>query len=328
MLAVLTRADQTETFSIVGTLLHDLGTRGGGLGGTPTAWEDINKFGLLEPFWVMVERTFGYHEDAPKLRNLILRLLVTDLDQALTASLPTALQHHLLPAPRANNAVVFLNQWRDSATRGGSYDTLSGEAAQALQLADHLGDLSAEALAGAMTFLDVEKQIARDLRDRIVSSPKGAQDGGLRALIVQRQDGHWASANLSATVEVPRQAFRAVYSALLAAADLLALAAQNASFTYPNAEAFYSAYERELYCLDQTYRHFCESADFARIEGWDVLKALRDKVESVYGQGYLVNLGLAWGCRTGISRMYLRSTAFSKRTSGPSWRRSITRRCS
>ena len=88
MLAVLTRSDQAEMFSIVGTLLHDLGVRGGGLGGSPTAWEDIAKFGLAEPFWAMAARTFGYQEDAPKLRNLLLRLLVTDLAQTLTAPLP------------------------------------------------------------------------------------------------------------------------------------------------------------------------------------------------------------------------------------------------
>ena len=294
MLAVLTRSDQAEPFSIVGTLLHDLGTRGG-LGGTPTAWEDIAKFGLAEPFWAIVARAFGYQEDAPKLRNLLLRLLVTDLAQALTAPLPTALQHHLLPASHASSAVVFLNLWRDSATRGGSYDMLSGEAAQALQLADHLGGLSAEALAGAMTFLEVEKQVARELRDRIASSPDGSQSDGTRALIVQRQDGHWASPNLPATVEVPRRAFHAVYDALLAATELLALAAENASLAYPTAEALYSAYERELCRLDQTYRHFCEADDSARAESWDILKVLRDRVESVYGQGFLVTLGLRWG---------------------------------
>ena len=146
-----------------------------------------------------------------------------------------------------------------------------------------------------MTFLEVEKQVARELRDRIASSPDGGQADGTRAMIVQRQDGHWASPNLTPTMEVPRRAFHAVYDALLAAAELLALAAQNAPLSYPTAEALYSAYERELYRLDQTYRHFCEAADFARAEGWDVLKALRDKVESVYGQGFLVTLGLRWG---------------------------------
>ena len=295
MLAVLIRSDQAEPFSIFGTLFTDLAARGGGLSGTPTAWEDINKFSLAEPFWAMAARTFGYQEGVPKLRNLILRLLVTDLSQALLAPLPTALQHHLLPASHTNNVVVFLNQWRDSSARGISYDTLSGEAAEALQLADHLGGLSVEALAGAMTFLDVEKQIARESRDRIVSSPEGAMPNGIGALVLQRQDGHWASPNLPATVEVPRRAFHAVYEALLAAAELLALASQNRLLAYPTAEALYAAYEQELYRLDQTYRHFSEAADLARAEGWDVLKALRDKVESVYGQGFLVTLGLRWG---------------------------------
>jgi hypothetical protein len=57
----------------------------------------------------------------------------------------------------------------------------------------------------------------------------------------------------------------------------------------------YRAYEKELYCFDQLYRHFCESADAAEATGWSILKSLRTDIEAHYVNWYLTSLALAWG---------------------------------
>ena len=59
--------------------------------------------------------------------------------------------------------------------------------------------------------------------------------------------------------------------------------------------ALYRAYESELYRFDQLYRHFCEAADQAEAQGWDILKPLREAIEAVYTNWYLPRLSLAWG---------------------------------
>jgi uncharacterized protein (TIGR02687 family) len=296
MLAVLVRADQAEPFALLTALFHDLDCQGQGLSGVPASWEEILKFGLGDAFWEMVAQTFGYQEDAPRLRNLLLRLMVTDLAQSLDGTLPAALQTHVLPGAYTANVVVCLNQWRDSAARGRSYDSLSTAAAEALLLPQQFSGLSAEILLDAMTFLDVEKQIASELRDRLVRDADTLKPDEVRSVIARRQDGHWASASLPTTPEAPRRAFQAVYQALSVATDLAELMqAHKNGFSFSSPRKMVDAYTGELYRFDQCYRLFCEASALARSEGWDLLKPLQDKIEAAYGNGYLTNLALSWG---------------------------------
>jgi hypothetical protein len=68
-----------------------------------------------------------------------------------------------------------------------------------------------------------------------------------------------------------------------------------AGFDYPDATAMYRAYESELYRFDQLYRHFCEAADSAEGQGWNIVKPLRAEIAAHYGNWYLTSLSLAWG---------------------------------
>src|SRR5262249_25689962 len=149
------RAEQPELFNLVRTLFHAYTEAGDeiDLDTPPPAWELVEKFDLGEPFLQMVKATFGYSEDNPSLRNLMLRLLVADLAQHLRQPdkrtsqpkhddpFPESLRHLLLPASGWSNAVVCLAQWRDSASKGGSYDRLSALAAAVLKIEDHLSKL-------------------------------------------------------------------------------------------------------------------------------------------------------------------------------------------
>ena len=55
---------------------------------SPPAWAQIEKFELDEPFWAMVKSAFGYGEDSPTLRNLLIRLLVSDYAHHLAKEPP------------------------------------------------------------------------------------------------------------------------------------------------------------------------------------------------------------------------------------------------
>jgi uncharacterized protein (TIGR02687 family) len=87
-----------------------------------------------------------------------------------------------------------------------------------------------------------------------------------------------------------------VYEALVHAAQLLALLRDHPrGFDHVTVEAFWRAYEADLYRFDQRYRLFCEAADKVEPQGWDLLKSLRGVVEDAYCNGYVVALALSWG---------------------------------
>ena len=280
MLAVVARAEQPELFNLVRTLFHAYTEAGDeiDLDTPPPAWEQVEKFDLAEPFWQMVKATFGYAEDSPGLRNFLLRLLLTDYAYHLKGDVPTSLQHLLLPRSGWPNAVVCLAQWRDSASKGGSYDRLSALAAAVLKIEDHLPKLEIDNLIDVMTFLAVEKRVASSLRDRVQATAGTVNAEDVQAVATRRQAGHWASLSVAGAKETPRQALHAVYDALVAATGFYALRNQyRHGFDYPDAATMYRAYEEELCRFDQLYRHFCEAADEAEVQGWSILKSLRPR---------------------------------------------------
>ena len=308
MIAVVAKADQPELFNLVRTIFDEVcrGQRAEGSNETADCllssadsspvFGQIEKFDLDVPFWSMVKATFGYEEENPTLKNFLLRLVLTDYAHYLKGDLPQSIRGLLLPKIGWSNAVVCLAQWRDSNSKGTSYDRLSAEAAAILKIEDHLANLEIDQLSEVMTFLVVEKRIASSLRERVQTTADTINADDVRAIASRRQSGHWASLSVAGSTDAPRQALHAVYDALVAAADFNALRNQHKSgFDYPTAAAMYGAYESELYRFDQLYRHFCESADMAEAAGWSILKPLRADIEAHYVNWYLTNLALAWG---------------------------------
>lgn len=301
MLAVVVKADQPELFTILRTLFHTWtddveDTDAIDLGESPACWDPIDKFDLAPSFWEVISTTFGYQEDTPSLRNLLIRLLVTDYVAHLRGNVPEAFTHLLLPRSGYANAVVCLAQWRDSSSKGSSYDLLSAEVARILKIEEQVAPMEIEQLLNVMTFLDVEKAIMRGLRDRILGTADTLDFEAMRDIASRRQDGHWASRTLPPSSTVPRQALTAVYEALLAAAALFDLRHHyNDGFHFATATAMYRAYETDLYRFDQRYRQCCAAADLAESQHWDVLKTLREQVEALYVHWYLPHLTLSWG---------------------------------
>jgi uncharacterized protein (TIGR02687 family) len=298
MIAVVVKADQPELFNLVRTIFHAWIEAGSelDLDNPPAVFGQIEKFDLDVPFWSMVKAAFGYEEENRTLKNLLLRLVLTDYAHHLKGEVPQSIRGLLLPKGGWSNAIVFLAQWRDSSSKGSSYDRLSSEAAAILRIEDHLTNLEIDHLLEVMTFLVVEKRIASSLRERVQSTADTINADDVRAIATRRQSGYWASLNRASSADAPRQTLHAVYDALVAAADFNALRNQyRTGFDYPTAAAMYAAYETELYRFDQLYRHFCESADKAEAAGWGILKPLRNDIEAHYVNGYLTNLALAWG---------------------------------
>jgi uncharacterized protein (TIGR02687 family) len=298
MIAVVAKADQPELFNLVRTIFHAWIEAGSeiDLDNPPAVWGQIEKFDLDTPFWQMVKATFGYQEENPTLKNFLLRLLLTDYAHYLKGDVPQSIRGLLLPRTGWSNAVVCLAQWRDSSSKSTSYDGLSAEAAALLKIEDHLPNLEIDQLLEVMTVLVVEKRIASSLRERVQTTAETINADDVRAVAIRRQSGHWASLNVAGSTDAPRQALHAVYDALVAAADFYALRNLHKSgFDYPDAATMYRAYESELYRFDQLYRHFCETADTAEDQGWNIVKPLRADIEAHYVNWYLTNLALAWG---------------------------------
>ncbi len=294
MLAVLTRADQPELFSIALRLFAAMLANGEvELHTQPKIWQDIVANDLEPAFWQLVKNQFGYAETEPGLRDLLFRILATDFSLGLRKPLES-LKHFILPERKlAANASVFVSRWRSDFTHYISYKHITDAVGREWALSRILSEFSADDLAEVMTFAEVERRIISDLKDRVLSGGGAVMDS-VSSLIAKRRDGHWANPILSNTSDDSR-AVAASYDALEAAIKFLTLKTQyEDGFSFASAESGFSAYQAELFRFDQLYRHFNRSADAVEPMGWAVLHALRQRIEAAYSGWFLPQLSSAW----------------------------------
>jgi len=295
MLAVLTRADQPELFVMLQRLYGGMVTDGvADLNAQPKAWQDIDVNDLLPAFWALVQAQLGYADANPSLRDLLLRILVTDFCRSLNGDAPRQLVHLVLPQQNmAANASVFVGRWRSDIAQFANYNALAQAVADELNLVNLLSSHSAEQLVDCMTFEDVELRVVQDLKTRIVAGA-GANMDVVRTLMARRRDGHWANPMLASANERTR-ALAACYDALTAAADFFALKAIHAAgFSFSDASSAFAQYQGELFRFDQLYRYFHTAADAVEPMGWAVLHELRASIENVYSGWFIPQLSLAW----------------------------------
>ncbi len=294
MMAVVAGSEVANLFSILRAVC-DSHLKDGvfDLGDTPKAIIAMDKMGLSEPFWGLVDKTFGYCPAQPRVAALLRFLFVSELFHQLNDASLDALAQFQLEAAGRQNAVVYLTQWRDSSRKARSYDAAAEALSAELNIKEHLGDLSAESLADVYTFWDVEKRMVASLKKRVVDESQAMDVDAITAVAAARKAGHWLAGpgrDLS-----DRRAIADAYDAIVAAAELFALRSLHADrLTFETAEAFLCAYQEDLFQFDQCYRRFCVKAKAAQRLGWDLLKTLADEVEAAYDQGFLVPLGLGW----------------------------------
>ena len=295
MLAVLTRSDQPELFAMLQRLYAAVVVDGmADLSAQPKAWQDIAANDLTPAFWALVQVQLGYADPNPSLRDLLLRILVTDFCRGLQGDAPRQLAHFVLPERTlAANASVLVGRWRSDIAQFGNYNALAQAVANELDLVSLLSGQSAEQLVECMTFEDVELRVVQDLKKRIVAGA-GANMDVVRSLMARRRDGHWANPLLASANERTR-ALAACYDALTAAADFLSLKATHASgFSFADAGTAFAQYRDELFRFDQLYRHFHTAADAVEPTGWAVLHELRETIEGVYSGWFIPHLSTAW----------------------------------
>jgi uncharacterized protein (TIGR02687 family) len=295
MLAVLTRADEPELFAMLQRLYAAMVVEGvANLSVEPKAWQDIGANDLTPAFWELARVQLGYADANPTLRDLLLRILVTDFCRGLQDDAPRQLAHFVLPdRTLAATASVFVGRWRADIAQYGNYNALARAVAKELDLVNLLSRQSAENLVECMTFEDVELRVVQDLKKRIVAGA-GANMDVVRSLMARRRDGHWANPLLASSNERTR-ALVACYDALTAAADFFMLKATHAAgFSFADASTAFARYRDELFRFDQLYRHFHTAADGVEPTGWAVLHELRETIEGVYSGWFIPQLSVAW----------------------------------
>lgn len=254
------------------------------------------------------------------LKDLLLKLLITDFYHGLVSSgldisqsrMAQSLENHLLPmisldadgvsrqrfahnsAKRA--AVInFVSGWRESRVLNNSYNLLSEQVQQMLEVKNRLAEITEpqdqsvrvrpELLSQIETFEVVEQAIITMLAKQLPAFDSVE----IEALISKRLMGHWCFLNPN---------YSSIYKAVRAAKQFYDLKLRySEGFNFDSCKEFYLAYQQVLFQFDSCYRQFCEHAVSVAQNGSDILKVtgLVDDIESLYVDWYLHDMAVAWG---------------------------------
>ena len=259
MLAICTESEP-RLDEILETLLAELAD------GQETKQKLIRRCGLESFLWERMQRSFGYHSDSPGIQDFAIALFkacyALGLDQ---------------PAKLNNDALVFLNRWKDSISHHQTFENLSTQFSTILKIETDLLHQDYRKLLEMDLFRLIDQKILSELARGVVE--RTIQASECSAIIRQRRRSHWY------------KEFQHMYEALDYAAQFLK-ALDEASLNVESLAVGVQRYTQSWYRLDQLYRkvlfHFRKS-EYANLLGQVVTL-----VENHYNTNYLLKLNNNW----------------------------------
>lgn len=256
----------------------------------------MTKFCGEDAFWIACEDMYGYAGDHD-VERLACHMLVTaamnSADDNPFASLPFGAVHTL-------QAYGFFVDWMRADREGLSL--LCQRVEDRFRIASMLSRISRDILMRMNVFPAADRLL---LDTTLISFAEGRFNlDDAETLLLMRRDQAWAAD------------YVAYYDAVRALIDMqrFYLAWRN-GFHFTELKEIWTAYQKELYRMDQHYRAFCVNFDHALSLGMmsleDSLKAAADAAERLYKNWYLNELNTQWtqlmsvqgiGALTGVAR--------------------------
>lgn len=213
--------------------------------------------------WEQLSRCYGYKSDEPGIRDFAIELFKSCYAMGTDG-----------PVKLTGDALVFLKRWKDSRQFENSFETLSAECADVLNIEQDLGQRDLPELIELDYFRLIDLKIISDLV-RAVGS-RTLSSGDVALFVRQRRQGHWFGE------------FRHLYEAVDYAARFLQ-AMGEVRLEMDSLAGGVQRYCQTWYRLDQLYRkftyHVCVSGQASLME------SLTEQIENRYSNNYLLKLG-------------------------------------
>ncbi|MDR1203985.1 MAG: BREX-1 system phosphatase PglZ type A [Peptococcaceae bacterium] len=236
--------------------------------------ETVGKFGSLDRLWLLIEEAYGYRFPDKDFEKLAILLLVTHLSQSID-KLPSAWSAY---KSENTNGFVFVDGFMKMKGYTEKYKALADLVSDRLQLPKQLAKWKIDDIIGCDTFRQFDTAVAGQLLSLILD--QAGEYGMYKKAIRSRRGRRWFS---DCETE---------YSTLLYACEFLSLAKRYGDFSAASREELWKLYEDGLYKFDTFYRKFTRSFD--SLHNPEDYRALADKIEQTYTNGFLRKLSAQW----------------------------------
>lgn len=271
VLAVLTKVKLMDIEEILKAILKEY------LEGNSSIYEDIDKFGSLEPLWDLITRYYGYNFDERSLERLMAMLLVTCMNETIKFELPKQFDNFI--SKKVTNNIVFINHFMNNSKDSEYYDKMQELIGHKLKIDKLLEKKDSETFVNCDVFEEMDriilKRITNLLKDDVEEYSKYLK------LISYRRTMHFYKKYLS-----EYKAVKWAINLFNKKKDLESMIKTESAYD------MVKTYVKDYYYIDKAYRKFYYHFDNCKEK--EDLNDLKEKIENVYNNWYLQELSIKW----------------------------------
>lgn len=243
---------------------------------------------LLERFWQLCNKYFGYDAENPNLDDLAACMVITYAASALKTSVPTVMKSYVLK--KRNDVVVFVRNIMDNVSYRKQYDELAEKIDKSLRftakISDEIkkdsGSIQLVDIFACDAFSGIDDILINWCLDKLNDEILDAQIDGMN--IAQIADQRISKAFHYG--EKYQNEYKAIKYAYLMMKSVSLM-----EYT-SDVAVLVQDYQKETYLIDSYYRWFYYAYD--QIEENDRFSEARLRVENIYSNTYLQKLVPKW----------------------------------
>jgi len=193
-------------------------------------YKELVKFGLSELFWEQIKKNYGYESEEPSVKDFVVTLF------------KDAYERNFADIHRLNNdALVFMNRWKDSRKHQSIFEHFSKECEDILKIEDDVVSRDFRELLDLDYFDVIEVHIIRELINQVAS--RSSSHGDITLWIRNRRQSHWY------------EKYSDIYEAIDYASKFIAYI-DKTELNIENLKHGIDIYSTVLFEIDKMYRKF------------------------------------------------------------------------
>ena len=284
LIAVLTEVEKPNFEEVIRQLL---------LNDKEVYMKALEDNGLLEKFWELCEKYFGYQSETPNVDDLAACMLLTYASVTLKDTLPAVLKSYVLK--KRNDVVVFVRNLMDNVLYQGAYDALSEKVDKTLRVVSRIRDelkkdagkakgQSAQLLdiVNCDAFRELDNILIDWALDQLNDEILDAQIDGMNLTQIAEQRTA-KSCHFGNVYKNEYQAIKYAYQ-MMKAVSVLEVTS--------DIKTMVADYQKQTYWVDSYYRWFYSAYDC--IEDAERFSKVRERIENMYSFTYLQKVTPKW----------------------------------
>jgi len=226
----------------------------------------IFQCGLKDFLWEQMKRCYGYSSKTPGIQDFVIELFKSCYAMGTDGTVKLT-----------GDALVFLKRWKDSRQYESTFEKLSNECAELLNIEQYLVQRDFKKMIELDYFQLIDRKIISDLVSHV--SKKTISVGDCALIVRQRRKGHWY------------RYFQHLYNALDVASQFIHALDQTELSVNSMVQGIEN-YSRLWFRLDQLYRKFIYHVK--RSGQTSLLESLNNQIENLYTNNYLLKINDNW----------------------------------